>query len=188
MKKSAAVLGVLFLAAFAGFADENNTGYLIPHTDFFVPSLRAGVINTFEDANHYFGGGLRVNFVSFVTEDYDDDERFPAFVDWFVEVNLYRDPDLPQWAFDYLMGITVSLERARPQIRDWLLPYYGVKFGGIYLSEDHKSGFVLLPFIGVSVFRRRNFYLDLEVAILLGSTDFKHMVSYEPSLAFGFSY
>jgi hypothetical protein len=200
MKKFAALLALLFLVScIVVFAEENGEdapagnepvvgNRLIPHTDFFSPSLRAGLINTFEDGNHYFGGGMRINLVSSVPKGDDDDFRGPAFIDWFVEVNLYRDPDLLEWAFDYLMGITVSVERARPGIRDWLLPYYGIKLGGIYLSDGQKSGVAFLPFIGLSILRRRYFFLDLEVAVLLNSADFKGMVSYEPSLAFGFSY
>ncbi len=58
----------------------------------------------------------------------------------------------------YSLGFDLSLER-EPN-RGWLVPHYGVEFGGI-AQEDMGHKFQVLPYVGVHVWSSQNIFVQL---------------------------
>ncbi len=106
-------------------------------------------------------------------------------------MNLFKGGKIDyqeDYLFNYIFGISITFDRAQNLEREYFIPYYGIKSGGIYLNSlgvDY-NGFVVLPFLGISIMRTKEMMLNIDVSIMLSSLKFREFLSVSPNLIFSF--
>jgi hypothetical protein len=160
-----------------------------------MPGLSGGVLVSTSDGSILAGGGFHFSLLYGRAEEKDPNTElvYPACWEFFVEVNLYRGVsrgNSGNWLFDYLAGASISFDRANTLSRNFFIPYYGIKAGGVYLNTDASeyNGLAISPFLGISIIRTQNFFLNVEASIFMTTVLFRETLSFTPALLSGITF
>jgi hypothetical protein len=75
-------------------------------------------------------------------------------------------------------------------MREFLIPYYGIKIGGVYLNTgiQEDNGLAIAPFLGLSIARTQHFFLNLDGGIFMSTVRFRETLSVSAALVAGITF
>lgn len=123
--------------------------FLLPGVGYSVYSPRGAGIGTFSGIN------LEVVVAAWI---HQNNNRGPSHGRVYVAAELLHGPSEQPILFTYSFGTSLSFER-NPQ-RNWLIPHYGVDFGGS-ISDTLGSHFQTTPYLGLHAYASPNFFGSL---------------------------
>lgn len=111
------------------------------------------------DAFH--GVAIELVVVSWI---HRNDNRGPSHGRVYASSELLRDPGGGPLLFAYGFGTSLSFERN--PTRSWLIPYYGIEFGGL-VSKPLGGHFQTTPHLGLHAYASPNLFVNLRVGYRL---------------------
>lgn len=128
------------------------------------------------------GVDLELNIISWI---HKNDERGPSHGRFYLKAEILPSAkeDVAQ-LFIYSLGTTLTFER-NPR-RNWLLPHYGVEFGG--LNQEQMGGaFQSTFFAGVHVWASANLFVNLAAGYMLVPQQMKELGGFHGGATVDFS-
>ena len=103
--------------------------------------------------------GLVVEYLIYAVVE-DNDRDGPSHVRWYVKINMLQSSKANiQNLFAYSVGLDLSLEK-NPK-RNWLIPYFGLEFGGLSAKKlGTKVQFT--PIFGLHILSRKNLFINAQ--------------------------
>lgn len=103
----------------------------------------------------------------------------------FIKLDLLSsDNDTISDSFGYSMGVNLSLERNAK--RNWLIPFYGLEFGGFY-NKITKNLFYIAPLAGVWLYTSQNLFISAEIKYQLPTYEFENLNGLKANIGFNMS-
>lgn len=162
------------------------------------PGLTACHIYFLTQKSHYIGSAFKLNFFSLL--DAGDKEALKikrGRLEIFMELGLYRrlfDQAMPNYLFEYSSGFNISFESSKYLRRTFLIPYYGLKIGGFYLSKneayniDYSGSFFCSPNFGIAIINEEKISSGFDVALDLNTKEFPDYLAMQSKVFINFSF
>jgi hypothetical protein len=144
----------------------------------FAPGFAFGFYQHLVNSNMYVGGSFHYDLAQTVTPS-QSDTGFGGYTEIFAEVGFFKEINSAfndDIFFTYLFGFNLSFEKFLNGIRRFLIPYFGMKVGGIFISQ-FGSGFALIPTIGINLFSTRSLNVSIDSQFLLNSAALSQYIS-----------
>lgn len=125
---------------------EDNPVYL-------SPGIAPSFLKPFKDTPSFSGINVSISWVTGTFSQVNNSNG--RFIDVYSEVGFYRQYHSglnERTFFKYMMGCNLSFEKSIYGGRSFLIPYFGIKGGGIYF-DDKSTGVVIEPLLGVILYR-----------------------------------
>jgi len=139
--------------------EDNWQSYLMPGLQYsmYVPTDRAA-LGVFQ------GAGAEILFASWI---HRNENRGPSHGRVYLDMDVLKSNRSELGAmFDLSLGFDLSIERN--PVRRFLLPYFGLKVGGLIQKEAPKGGFMqITPLLGLYVYADRNIFINASCGYLL---------------------
>lgn len=179
MKKIFASLFILFLVSISVFSEEpsDNT------RNAFLPGVSFSAVTGFKNNKIYPGFDFHYAFLQGTSEAKKSDS-FGGYYEAYGEIGFYKelnssvDDDI---FFTYAAGINISFEKFNNGSRDFLIPYFGAKIGGIYFNNNGK-GMLLEPVLGLVVINKSKININLNSGLFLNTVDLSKYIGLHSSL------
>ncbi len=102
--------------------------------------------------------GLSVEYLIYGKVRQNDDSG-PSHVRWYARLSILKSDDKTRNSmFSYLLGVDMSLEK-NPK-RTFLIPYFGVEFGGLS-QKQFVSTVQFTPTFGIHLISKKNMYINV---------------------------
>ncbi|WP_191018139.1 hypothetical protein [Treponema zioleckii] len=149
----------------------------------FVPGLSASAITGFTNGKIYPGFDFHYAFVEGVSEARSR-SSFGGYYEFYTEIGFYKELNSPvdeDIFFTYAAGVNLSFEKFIHGSRDFLIPYFGAKLGGIYFNNV-GSGMLLEPVLGLVVLNKNSININLNSGLFLNTVDLSNYIGLHSSL------
>jgi len=195
MKKVAVFVLFVFCAA-AVFA-QNQEQYAGPRerisqadevNSAFLPGISASLITSFGSSNLYPG----VNFHYAISQGLTASrkaEDFGGYYETYVEIGFYKELSSTftnDIFFTYAAGLNFSFEKFRSGVRNFLIPYFGAKVGGIYFNIS-GGGFFLEPIVGIVIVQLPWLNINYDLGLFLNTVNLSDHIGLHNSLIINFN-
>ncbi len=171
--RARAALAALAFAAVAALAAAEDRQMPVEFVNLWVSGPGADVLWTFQGGDAYWGGSVR--FDALYTLDAgraDATERDRGRTEAYIVASLLARRYFPSsrdgMIFLYGAGFNLAFEGPSVLRRDFLIPYLGLEACGMTV-EGRGTGFAALPVLGLAIFSKPRFSLDLEGGLLLST-------------------
>lgn len=184
MKRLAALFLTLSLAPLVWAADAPDEG---PRKA-FLPGLAASVIQNVDGNRWYPGVAFHYAFVEGVSRSRNAWD-FGGYYEWYSEIGVYQEyrSTLTQDVFFTIAsGVNLSFEKFLTGSRDWLIPYFGSKFGGVFYQQG-SGGFFVEPVLGLVLVENHSFVVNLDSGLFLNTADLARRIGLHQSLTVNFN-
>lgn len=149
----------------------------------FIPGLSASAVTGFTNGKIYPGFDFHYAFIEGVSEAYSP-TSFGGYYEFYTEIGFYKELNSPvddDIFFTYAAGVNLSFEKFVHGARDFLIPYFGAKLGGIYFNNS-GSGMLLEPVLGLVILNKRSININLNSGLFLNTVDLSDYIGLHSSL------
>ncbi|WP_406033311.1 hypothetical protein [Treponema saccharophilum] len=179
MRKTVVLLLLLLSVSSGIFADVSATNI----RNAFLPGLSASAVTGFKNEKIYTGFDFHYAFVQ-GTSEARSPSSFGGYYEGYCEIGFYKEIDSPvddDIFFTYAAGVNLSFEKFIGGSRDFLIPYFGAKVGGIYFNTVGK-GMLLEPVLGLVVINKKSININLNSGLFLNTVDLSKYIGLHTSL------
>ena len=155
-----------------------------------LPGFSGGYYYFIYTNTYYFGGAFRFDILYGLESNrknssWSDRGRWEAYIDVGLFGHMENEGKDYSLIFRYLLGFSLSFETPKVLCRNYLIPYIGLGFGGIYI-QDRGHGFCVSPVLGINLFSYPKFSLSLETALFLPTIAFDEFFGICPQINLNF--
>ncbi|MBN2441399.1 MAG: hypothetical protein JXJ04_08630 [Spirochaetales bacterium] len=155
-----------------------------------LPGISGGCYYFMFTHDFYYGGAFRFDLLYGLesksrNSSWSDRGRWEVFIDVGLFSSIADEEDNYALLFRYLLGFTLSFETPKFLGRNFLIPYMGLGFGGIYIQE-RGNGFCVSPLLGINVFSFPQWSLSMETALFLPTIAFDEFFGICPQINLNF--
>jgi Putative Ig domain len=130
----------------------------------------------------FHGVDLELNIISWI---HKNDDRGPSHGRFYIKAEIMPSAkEGVSQLFIYSLGTTLTIER-NPN-RSWLLPHYGVEFGGLN-QEDIGGAFQSTFFAGLHLWASANLFVNLSAGYMLVPEQMKELGGFHGGTSVDFS-
>ena len=161
--------------------------------NFLTPGINVNWHTTFL-GKIYLGTDFKINFVYATSAEKD----FPLRYEFFFEIGIYenlwgsgQNQTLNDYFYTYLFGGNISFNRTKSLSHKgahYLIPYLGLRIGGLYHNLNRKAGLLAMPSLGISFITTETYSISFETGLLLNSSNFLDLFGVTPKLTFQYSF
>ena len=109
----------------------------------FLPGVAASFINQFGDGRLYPGASFHYAFIQGVTRSKSRGD-FGGYYEWYAEIGFFKElasSMTDDIFFTCASGVNLSFEKFIDGTRDFLVPYFGAKAGGVFFNKGASATF-----------------------------------------------
>ena len=155
-----------------------------------LPGLSGGCYYFIFTETLYYGGAFRFDILYGLESNrknssWADRGRWEVYIDVGLFSSTENEEGDYQLLFRYVLGFSLSFETPKLLTRNYLIPYMGLGFGGIYIRET-GNGFCVSPFLGINLFSYPNWSLSLETSLFLPTIAFDEFFGICPQINLNF--
>ena len=179
IKKFIVLFLVLFLSLFSVFGEENNKDI----RNAFLPGLSFSAVTGFKNEKIYPGFDFHYSFLE-GTSEAKGSTSFGGYYEAYCEIGFYKEKDSPineDIFFTYALGVNLSFEKFNNGSRNFLIPYFGAKIGGIYFNNIGQ-GMLLEPVLGLVIINKKAVNINLDSGLFLNTVDLSNYIGLHSSL------
>jgi len=151
----------------------------------FDPALSGSLLSVSDSGVLFMGGEFQLVLAEFLFTKLSNEH--PRYMKAFFDVGLYTQSGLTlaqssliTWAFGFL----ASFESQKGGYRNYFIPYYGAKVGGVSITNK-GSGFYLEPLVGISLIQTEAVSLNIGAGLFLNTFDLAGYLGVRSSLSLG---
>jgi hypothetical protein len=154
----------------------------------FLPGLSASLLKPFVGPKLYEGVNFHYAFIQGVSRAAGPAD-FGGYFEWYGEVGYYKE--LASAANDdifflYSIGVNLSFEKRMSARRAFLVPYFGLKAGGVYFN-DRASGLLIEPVLGAVLLRLDALNANYDASVFLNTMALGEFIGLRHSLVVNFN-
>ncbi len=149
----------------------------------FIPGLSASAVTGFTNGKIYPGFDFHYAFVEGVSEA-KSRSSFGGYYEFYAEIGFYKELDSSvddDIFFTYAAGVNLSFEKFIHGPRDFMIPYFGAKLGGVYFNNV-GSGMLLEPVMGLVLVNKSAININLNSGLFLNTVDLSNYIGLHSSL------
>lgn len=140
-------------------------------TKVFDPAFSGSLLAVADTGELYQGLNFQLNLLELVTST--EVKEMPMYFGLYFDIGLAKEQQstvAEKSMITWALGLNLSFESQKNPARNFLIPYYGVKAGGISITNA-GSGFYLEPLVGVSLLQFEAVGLNLSAGAFLNSVN-----------------
>jgi hypothetical protein len=177
------LLAVVFLfVSFQAFSDASEARKA------FLPGLSASILSEFGSSNIYPGFNFHYAFVEGVSRPKNSYD-FGGYYEWYSEIGFYKELNSNMTNdifFTCASGVNLSFEKFLTSSRNFLVPYFGAKFGGVFFNKG-SGGFFVEPILGTVLLETENIIVNYDCGLFLNTADLSGKIGLHNSLLVNFN-
>ena len=176
------VVFIIFLFSTSLFAQDTGARKA------FLPGVSASMISEFGNSNIYPGFNFHYVFVEGVSRP-KNSYSFGGYYEWYSEIGFFKELNSSMTNdifFTCASGMNLSFEKFQTSSRNFLIPYFGAKFGGVFFTKG-SSGFFVEPTLGTVLIETENLIVNYDCGLFLNSADLSGRIGLHNSLLVNFN-
>jgi len=154
----------------------------------FLPGLAASLIQNVDGERWYPGAAFHYAFVEGISRSRDSWD-FGGYYEWYSEIGVfqeYRSSLTRDVFFTLASGVNLSFEKFLGGSRDFLIPYFGAKGGGVFYQQG-AGGFFVEPILGLVLLENRSVVVNYDVGLFLNTAELARRIGLHQSLLVNFN-
>jgi len=154
----------------------------------FLPGLSTTLLTPFGSSQLYPGFAFHYAFVEGVTRPRSASD-FGGYYEWYSEISFSKELR-SAWNddifFTYATGVNLSFEKFLKGPRNFLVPYFGAKGGGVFFNKS-SGGFFLEPILGLVLWEAPDLIVNYDAGLFLAAADLGDHIGVHQSLLVNFN-